>query len=345
MTYPPLKTCRPVYENSPWKYQSIEIAGLPNLTIASRRRRWSSSPTVAKISIIRMELMFSRKYSTGNSLVETQSEPFQNQGKDPVRPSLPDASFLHGLADAADMVTLSCYRTALAIDEKIKPGYSFDPVTEADRRTEEVLRDLIISAFPGHSIFGEEFGAVGDSTIQWIIDPIVGTRPYLCGLPVWGTLIGLAIDGVSKMGLMTQPVTGERFWSVGDGSWTQWRGVQRALVTKQNRDLSQAIFHTNSPDRYVCHGDIAFDGLRRRTLMTRYGGECYAFAMLAAGQIDLCLELSLQAYDIAALIPIIEGAGGPVTNLSGERVDLGGHVLASANPWLHDQALKVLNAG
>jgi len=257
---------------------------------------------------------------------------------------LPDGEYLHRLADLADRITLEYYRTELDIDEKVKPGYTFDPVTQADRETELALRAMISETFPTHGILGEEFGAAGDTSIQWVIDPIDGTRPYICGIPVWGTLVGLTQNGHAKIGIMSQPVTGERFWSAGNQSWARWRGNDRLLRSKQNRSMAAAILHTNSPDRYPEFPKIAVGKLRKQTRMTRYGGECYAFAMLAAGQIDICLELALQPYDIVALIPIIEQAGGVVSDLNGDRVEAGGHVLASANPWLHEAALNILNS-
>ena len=257
--------------------------------------------------------------------------------------NLPDISFFHRLADAAANVALAYYRKPIEVEEKLKPGYRFDPVTIADRKAEQVIRALIAAEFPDHAVLGEEFGESGQGPVKWIIDPIDGTRPFICGIPVWGTLIGLTVDGKARMGMMSQPFTGERFWATGTEAWTGGASGSSRLQTKTAGTLATAILHTNSPDRFPDFPDINFARLKDAALMTRYGGECYAFAMLAAGQIDLCLEPSLQPYDIAALIPIIEQAGGVVTNLAGKSAEDGGAVLASANRHLHEEALSLIN--
>jgi histidinol phosphatase-like enzyme (inositol monophosphatase family) len=254
----------------------------------------------------------------------------------------PPISFFHRLADEASRETLPRFRTPLEISEKFKPGYRFDPVTLADKEAERVLREVISSEYPDHAILGEEFGETGEGPWKWVIDPVDGTRPFLCGIPVWGTLIGLMLEGRGVMGLMSQPFTQERFWADQEGAWAQDLSGTRRMRTRSTADLSRAILHTNSPERYGEFPDVRFESLRNSVQMTRYGGECYAFAMLASGQIDLCLELALQPYDIVALIPIIEQAGGVVTGLTGERAERGGHVLASANEALHERALKTL---
>ncbi|TPK62428.1 histidinol-phosphatase [Mesorhizobium sp. B2-4-15] len=259
-------------------------------------------------------------------------------------PDLPDISFFHRLADAAAEVALSYYRKPIEVEEKVKPGYRFDPVTIADKKAEEVIRELIAAQYPDHAVLGEEFGESGDGPIKWIIDPIDGTRPFICGIPVWGTLIGLTVEGKARMGMMSQPYTGERFWAAEAEAWTSTPSGSRRLRTRPASSLATAILHTNSPDRFPDFPSINFARLRNAVQMIRYGGECYAFAMLAAGQIDLCLEESMQPYDIAALIPIIEMAGGVVTNLDGEPAENGGAILASASLHLHQAALALINS-
>jgi histidinol phosphatase-like enzyme (inositol monophosphatase family) len=257
--------------------------------------------------------------------------------------NLPEISFFHRLADAAADVALAHYRKPLEVEEKVKSGYRFDPVTIADKKAEQVIRSLIAAEYPDHAVLGEEFGESGQGPVQWVIDPIDGTRPFICGIPVWGTLIGLTIEGRARMGMMSQPFTGERFWATETEAWTSGTSGSSLLRTKAAGSLASAILHTNSPDRFPDFPNINFARLKDAALMTRYGGECYAFAMLAAGQIDLCLEPSLQPYDIAALIPIIEQAGGVVTDLAGGRAEDGGAVLASANRQLHEEALTLIN--
>ncbi|MDN0085490.1 histidinol-phosphatase [Crenobacter sp. SG2305] len=258
---------------------------------------------------------------------------------------LPDIAFFHVLADAASKETLPRFRSQLNlhVDTKSTEEFWFDPVTDADREAERVMRDLITARYPDHSIMGEEFGTTGSGPIQWVLDPVDGTRPFLCGIPVWGTLIGLTHNGRATMGMMSQPFTGEKFWADGAYAWRCGPQGEGQLVTRKNVTLDQAILHSTSPELIERNPIVHFRELTERVLMTRYGGECYAMAMLAAGQIDICLEFSLQPYDIVALIPIIEQAGGVVTTLKGERAEAGGSILASGCPLLHEEALKMLN--
>jgi histidinol phosphatase-like enzyme (inositol monophosphatase family) len=255
---------------------------------------------------------------------------------------LPNSSFLHKLADAADRETMLRFRTELDTQSKPKEGDTYDPVTEADREAERVMRELISRDFPDHSILGEEYGASGTGCVQWVLDPIDGTRPYLLGLPVWGTLIGVNVNSKAILGMMSQPVTKERFWADETGSWLETANGKNKLKTSSTQELDQAILHTNSPEGPRRNTDVPFEALTESVKMTRYGGECYAFAMLAAGRIDLCIEFNLQPYDIVPLVPIIERAGGVVTTLKGERPENGGRILASANSCLHDLALDLL---
>jgi len=260
-------------------------------------------------------------------------------------PKLPSADFLHRLADIADRETLPRFRTDLAVESKTGEGY-FDPVTEADREAEIAIRAAIDAEYPDHAILGEEFGLTGSGSCRWVLDPVDGTRPFICGLPVWGTLIGLTVDGRAEQGMMSQPFTRERFWATADGAWYEHAGRRQRLSTRDVGTLSRAILHTTSPDRHY-HGELkqGFDRLAASVRMTRYGGDCYAMAMLAAGRIDLAVEPSLQPYDIVALIPIIEKAGGVVTRIDGGLAEDGGPVLASATAGLHAQALHLLNSG
>ena len=261
-----------------------------------------------------------------------------------MNPELPDIAFFHALADAADRQTLPRFRSQgdLNIGTKPKEGFRFDPVTDADREAERAIRDLISASFPEHSIMGEEFGTTGSSAIQWILDPVDGTRPFLCGIPVWGTLIGLLLSGRATMGMMSQPFTNERFWADGRSAWRNGPQGKHRLSTRKDIRIDQAILHTTSPEPIRRHPQVHFSELAERALMTRYGGECYAMAMLASGQIDICVEFSLQPYDIAALIPIIEQAGGRVSTLAGERPEAGGHIVACGCPHLHEAVLNIL---
>lgn len=256
-------------------------------------------------------------------------------------PRLPDAEFLHTLADVADRETLSRFRIALAIDTKYKEGVAFDPVTAADKEAERAMREVIGREFPDHAVLGEELGSTGGGDVCWVLDPIDGTRPYILGIPVWGTLVGLTLSGRAIAGMMSQPVTRERFWAVDGEAWMSGPVPQR-LRTSGTVAIAEAKFHINSPEQNAVNADVDVASLEKHVRLTRYGGECYAFAMLAAGLLDVCLELSLQPYDIAAFVPIIEGAGGVVTTLDGGRPENGGRILASANEVLHRRTLGIL---
>ncbi len=253
--------------------------------------------------------------------------------------------FLDDLADASGKAILPFFRAQFGLDDKARGGAPFDPVTEADRAAEVVLRKMIGQTFPGHGILGEEFGSERtDAECVWVLDPIDGTRSFIAGLPTWGTLIGLTRNGVPVRGMMHQPYLGERF--TGDGKSARLRGPagERTLLTRRCADLGQAILATTDPRLFKAEEEAErFRTLEGQVRMSRYGADCYAYCMLAAGQIDLVVEAGLKPYDIVALIPIIEGAGGRVTAWDGGSAAGGGRVVAAGDPRLHAAALKVLN--
>ena len=252
------------------------------------------------------------------------------------------AEFMRRLAKAAAAETLPRFRTAGAISNKEAGG--FDPVTEADREAERALRALILSEYPDHGILGEEHGAENASSSHvWVIDPIDGTRAFISGLPVWGTLVGLTIDGDAKAGLMSQPFTGELFYADGDGSHYEGPGGPRKLATRGTADLSDATMFTTTPALFKGAMRERYDRLEQAVRLARYGTDCYAFAMVAAGHADIAVDAGLQSYDIVALIPLIEQAGGVVTTWTGGAAENGGDILASANPVLHEKALRLVN--
>ncbi len=259
------------------------------------------------------------------------------------------AAFVERLGDAASEAILPFFRTAVGTEDKNKGG-RFDPVTEADRAAEVAMRRLIEAQFPQHGIIGEEFGGkAADAEFVWVLDPIDGTKAFISGLPTWGVLIGLLHGGRPCYGMMVQPFTQERF--VGDGTEARWRGPglgpfrgSRRLVTRRCPVLRDATLMTTSPLLY--EGD-ALDALRRlesEARLTRYGVDCYAFAMLAAGHVDCVIETGVQAHDVVALIPIVEGAGGIMTTWSGGDAAKGGDVVASGDRRLHEEALARLGA-
>ena len=250
--------------------------------------------------------------------------------------------------DAAARETLPRFRAGGAIDNKRGTGY--DPVTEADRAAESAIRTIIEERFPGHDILGEEHGQTDRaSAFQWIIDPIDGTRAFISGIPVWGTLIGFYENGTPVAGVLDQPFTRERFTAVpdehGSESWFHHgNDAPTRLRAKDTAVLAEATLMTTSPHLLQNTADTAYFRLEKEVRLFRYGCDCYAYAMIAAGQIDLVVESGLNPYDIAALIPIIEGAGGVVTNWQGDSAAQGGQVLAAANQTIHKAALDCLAA-
>lgn len=252
--------------------------------------------------------------------------------------------FLEELAEASAEAIMPFFRSHFSITDKALGG-QFDPVTEADRAAEMVIRARITERFPDHGILGEEFGSIHlDREFVWVVDPIDGTRSFLCGMPVWGTLIGLKHRGDAVLGLMHQPYIGEKFIGDGAKAWLKSRSGTRALATRTVAALDQAVLMTTSPSLFKGQRHDAYSRVEHAVKLARYGADCYAYAMLAGGFIDLVIESGLQPYDIVALIPIIEGAGGVITDWQGGSAVNGGDIVASANHRLHDQALRLLNS-
>ena len=217
-------------------------------------------------------------------------------------------------------------------------------MTEADREAERAIRELIGRHYPGHGIIGEEHGALNDGHDDvWVIDPIDGTRAFISGLPVWGTLCGLTHKGDAVAGMMSQPFTGELYYADESGAWYEGPGGNRRIETRKTKALERAVLFTTTPHLYEGGKRQRFEALESKVRLSRYGCDCYAFAMVASGHVDLACEPGLQSYDIVGLIPIIEHAGGIVTRWDGGPAETGGDILASATPELHDAALAVLN--
>lgn len=253
-------------------------------------------------------------------------------------------SFAHVLADTSGPVVLQYFRKPLPVDNKAAAG-SFDPVTKADRGAEKAIAKALKQTYPGHALVGEEFGSQsGESPYQWVVDPIDGTRAYIMGSPLWGTLIGLLKDGEPVLGIMDQPFTGERFWSDAKASYMRTRnGKPKRLKTRTTEALSDAIFTTTHPDLFTGKREqAALDAMKTSVRMARYGGDCYNYCLLAAGFVDVIVESGLKNFDVVALIPIIERAGGRMTTWTGAPATQGGSIVASANPKLHDAVLKRL---
>ena len=245
-------------------------------------------------------------------------------------------------AEAAAAHTLPLFRTPLAIDNKFVVG--FDPVTEADRGAETLIRAVIAENFPDHAVIGEEWGSSGSSPYTWIIDPVDGTRAFISGAPVWGTLIGFAHNGVAVAGLMSQPFIGETFLAV-PGRATYRRGdTTTPIRTSGQTELAAARVFTTTPKLFTGEHWAKWEAVESATRLQRFGMDCYGYALLAAGHADLVIEPYLNTYDIAALVPIIREAGGAVSCWDGSEPTAGGNVVAAATPELLEKALELVNA-
>lgn len=253
------------------------------------------------------------------------------------------ARFAEALARKAGARAMDWFRQPVRIETKADDS----PVTEADRAVEALLRQEIAARFPGHAILGEEFGAegAGDAPL-WIVDPIDGTRSFITGWPVWGVLVALTEGGRPLLGAVELPALNERFLAVrGQGaSYTDRRGHAQACRTRDVTRLDRARFYTTSP-RYFAPADRPrIEALVDAAGIARFGGDCYSYALLAAGQVDLVVESQLAPYDYMALVPLIEEAGGVMTDWAGQPLGLGsdGRVVAAATPALHAEVLARL---
>jgi myo-inositol-1(or 4)-monophosphatase len=224
-------------------------------------------------------------------------------------------------------------------------GTGYDPVTAADQAAERAIRAAIAKSYPDHGILGEEFAAVrGAGRYRWVVDPIDGTRAFIMGSPLWGTLIGLIDDDKPVLGLMDQPFTRERFWAHGGAARMRSPdGRTRRLKTRACTGLEQAVLTSTHPDLFSSPKEIAaFGRIKTRARMTRYGGDCYGYCLLAAGFVDVVVEAGLKAHDVAALIPIIEGAGGKITTWDNKPALRGGRIVATGDKRVHEEALALL---
>jgi myo-inositol-1(or 4)-monophosphatase len=244
---------------------------------------------------------------------------------------------------AAGPIALEYFRKPIAIDDKRKDG-RYDPVTEADRGIEAFLRERLREVFPGHGIVGEEHGSEGQGETYWVIDPIDGTRAFISGMPTWGILLGLVHEGRPVAGIMHQPFTGETWYAAaGTGARFRLRDHESVLCTRADATLASAVLYSTHPSMFSDAAMLArYDDLAAQCRLQRWGGDCYALALVAQGGIDLMVDANLAPYDILPLVPIIEEAGGVVTDLEGRTPLAGGTVVAAANPALHAAALAIM---
>jgi myo-inositol-1(or 4)-monophosphatase len=252
------------------------------------------------------------------------------------------AAFVDELATVSGETILPFFRTSLGIENKDHKG-GFDPVTAADRSAEAAMRTLIRRTFPEHGIIGEEFGSERpDAEFVWVLDPIDGTKSFICGMPAWGTLIALTRSGEPVFGMMHQPFTRERFTA--DRETARYRGPagDRALNVRACAALGDAVLLTTSPLLMKPQDRDAFRRVEERVRLSRYGGDCYAYCMLAAGQVDLVIETELKPHDVAALIPIITGAGGVITTWDGAPAQGGGRIIAAGDRRIHGAVMELV---
>ena len=253
-------------------------------------------------------------------------------------PLMTEQQFAADAADAARAIALKYFRSGLTVEDKEDSS----PVTVADRGIEAFLRQRITETFPRHGIFGEEEAPINlDSDHIWIVDPIDGTKSFVTGHPLFGGLMALLKNGEPCLGQIDMPAIDER-WQGAKGTPTTFNGAP--CRTSACRDLKSAFAYTTDPLLFTGPSAAAFDALRRSVRLIRFGGDCYNYGLLASGHCDLVLEIGLQPYDYLPVVQIVKGAGGVITDWSGQPlgIDSAGDVLASATPQLHAAMLERL---
>jgi len=242
------------------------------------------------------------------------------------------------LADAAGAAIRPYFRTALAVDDKA----DLSPVTAADRAAEMAMRQMIAARFPEHGIIGEEYGREReDAEFVWVLDPIDGTKSFISGVPLFGTLVALARQGTPIIGIIDQPISRER-WIGAAGRETTHNG--RAARCRACPGIAAATVFATSPDMFRDADSDAFARVSRAAKLVRYGADCYAYGLVALGFVDVVIEASLKPYDFSAMLPIVEGAGGVATDWQGAPLGLSsdGRVLIAGDKRTHSDALALL---
>jgi histidinol phosphatase-like enzyme (inositol monophosphatase family) len=253
----------------------------------------------------------------------------------------------HRLADASGAAIRPYFRRQIDVEEKesTRDG-DFDPVTAADKAAEQAIRALIVENYPDDGVLGEEFGAMpGSSGYRWVLDPIDGTRAFVSGQTMWGSLIALEKNDERLLGVLDQPFLRERF--VGHSGRAEFRSREgnSTLKTRRCETLAQAVISTTHPLSHFSDEEARlFAEVESHSKLSRYGGDCYAYGLVAMGFIDLVMEAGLRHWDVAALIPIVEGAGGIVSDWEGNPVSDGGEMLAAGDVRVHNEALALIAA-
>lgn len=252
-------------------------------------------------------------------------------------------AFAQQAIQGAGEIALRYFRQPLVVDNKLDGG-RFDPVTCADREIEGFLRQELERRYPDFNIIGEEDGTTpGGKDTSWVIDPIDGTKAFISGFPTWGILLGLQQGDRVLAGLMYQPATGELFYGSAAGAFMRHKSQLVTMQTRQNTCLEEALLYCTHESMFANENNLAaFRRVAAQARLQRFGGDCYAYCMLALGQIDLVIEDTLQPYDIVPLIPMIEAAGGVVTDAQGKTPVAGGFVVAAANRDLYAEVMALL---
>lgn len=250
----------------------------------------------------------------------------------------------HRLCEASGAVIRPYFRQRIEIANKLAD--SFDPVTEADKGGERAIRAILDAERPDDAILGEEYGEKpGTSGWRWVLDPVDGTRCFITGRHEWGSLIALEKDEVPVLGILDQPVLGERFIGVNGRTELHQAGRVTPLQVRDCADLKDAVLCATDPAAYMTPPQLAgFERVKAKARLTRYHGDCYLFAMLAMGFVDVIVEGAFKPWDIAALVPLVEGAGGIITNWQGGVWRDGDAVLASGDRRVHEQTIALLKA-
>jgi myo-inositol-1(or 4)-monophosphatase len=253
-------------------------------------------------------------------------------------------SFAHKLADVSGEVIRPYFRQQIPVTDKGDGTVQFDPVTIADKSAEEAMRAVLERERPEDGILGEEFGEkVSANGLTWVLDPVDGTRAFITGRHEWGSLIALEKDRQSVLGVMDQPVLRERFIGVNGEAELISNGQRTRLRARPCADISEAVLCATHPDVYFSEAEQnAFRRVQRAVRMSRFGGDCYIFGTLALGFVDLIVESTFHRWDVSALIPIIEGAGGVISDWQGNSCADGGRILAAGDARIHAQAIKLL---
>ncbi|MGS0625766.1 inositol monophosphatase family protein [Ralstonia sp. VS2407] len=244
--------------------------------------------------------------------------------------------FAQSLADLARRIAERYFRTSLRVSVKSDRS----PVTQADQEIEQEIRQAISQRYPQHAFFGEESGGIMQDAATWVVDPVDGTKSFICGVPLFGSLIAFLIDRRPILGVLEMPALKERW--VGHSGRTLFNG--RQVRVSDCKLLMEARLFATSPDMFAGPFADAFADVSSRVAMRRFGTDCYAYGLLASGHCDLVIEAGLKPYDVMALIPVIENAGGVVTDWSGRAIDteFSGHIIAAASRELHEEALRCL---